>query len=133
MKFLVDGNTMDDGLWRRIGKTLWSQTFTLIVMACTWWWSSIEEYLVIVLSRCLHDDAIEMYLLCEVVILCLRCNDIRFVLNSLCPLLWHDDDNVLISHIKVVLEGYSHAILNEIMTLSIQGVSLLWPKLSYYC
>ena len=56
--------------------------------------------------------------------LCLRCNDIRYVKNCLCALLLHDNDNVLISHRRVVMKGYSHAIPNEIITMDIQGVSL---------
>ena len=93
--------TMDDGFCRIIGKILWSWTFNSIVMACTWWRSLIEAYLVIVLSRCGYYYVIEMCRLCEGVRLCLRCNDIRLVINYLCTLLWHDDDdNVLISHMK---------------------------------
>ena len=68
-----------------------------------------------------------------IMILWLECNDIRLVMNYLCALLWHGDDNVLISHIRVVLKGYSHEIPIELMTMTIQGVSVLWPKLSYDC
>ena len=32
--------------------------------------------------------------------LCLKCNNIRVVMNFLCALLWHDDDNVLLSEMK---------------------------------
>ena len=96
-----------------IGKTLWSWTFTSTVMTCTLWWSSIEAYIVIVLSRCWYDDEIEMSWLCKGVRLCLSSNDIRLVMNCLCVLLWHDDDDdVLISHMRVVLKEYSHAIHN---------------------
>ena len=52
-------------------------------------------------------------------------------LNHLCVLLWHDDDNVLISHMMVVLKGNSHAIPNELMIMNIQGVSLLYLILSF--
>ena len=66
-----------------------------------------------------------------IVILCLRWNDIRLVMNCLCALLWYDDDDVLISHIRIVLKGHSHAIAIKLNEYDIQGVSLLWPKLSY--
>ena len=116
-----------------LGKSLWSQTFTLTMMACTWWWSSIDVYLVIWLNRCWYDDAIEMSCLCEIWDYGLRCNDIRFVLKYLCALLWDNDVNVLISQMRVVLKGYSHTTYIELMTMTIQAVSLLWPKLSYDC
>ena len=56
---------------------------------------------------------------------------IKDLLGITYVLLWHDDDNVLISFMRVVLKGCSHAIPNEVMTMTIQGVSLLWPELSY--
>ena len=37
--------------------------------------------------------------------LCLRRNDIRFVMNYLCDLLWYDDVNLIISHMRVALKG----------------------------
>ena len=36
-------------------------------------------------------------------------------MNFLCALLLHNDDNVLISHMRVVLKGCSHAIPTDIM------------------
>ena len=87
----------------------------------------------IIISKCCSDDAIEMSSLCEDVRICLRLNDIRLVMNCLCALLWHDDDNVLITHMRVVFKEHSHAITNELMTMNLQGVSLLWPKIIYDC
>ena len=52
-------------------------------------------------------------------------------MNCLCALLLHDDDNVLISLMRVVLKGYSHVIPNELIIINIQGVSIQWPILSY--
>ena len=70
------------------------------------------------------------YVDCE---LWLRCNDIRLGMKSLCALLWYDDVNVLISHMRVVLKGSSHSIPIEMITMTIQGFILVWPKLSYDC
>ena len=44
-------------------------------------------------------------------------------MKCLCALLRHDDDNVLMSHMRVALKEYSHAIPNELMILNIQGVT----------
>ena len=48
-------------------------------------------------------------------------------MNCLCALLLHDDDNVLVSPIKVVLKGHSDAIPNDPITMNIQGFSHLLP------
>ena len=53
-------------------------------------------------------------------------------MNCLCALLCHDDDNVLISHIRVVLKGHYHATPNVLMTINIQGVSILWTNIGFY-
>ena len=53
--------------------------------------------------------------------LCLRCNDKTLVMKYLYALLWYNDVNVLISHMRVILKGCSHEILIELMTLNIQG------------
>lgn len=94
----------------RIGKTLWSLTFTSIVMAFILWLSSIEACPVIMFIRCWYDDVIEMSWLCKDVRLCLRRNVIRLAMNIKCALLWKDDDNLLISYIRVVLKGHFHKI-----------------------
>ena len=99
-------------------------------MAFTWWWSSIEACLVIKLDGCGMMMKLK-FLDYVIVILCLRCNDRRLIINSLCALLWHDDDDVLISHMRVALKGHSHAIPNELNDYDIQGVSIPWPILSY--
>ena len=38
-------------------------------------------------------------------------------MNCLCSLLWHGDDDVLISHMRIVLKGCPHAIPKDIMTM----------------
>ena len=101
--------------WRRICKTLWSQTFTSIMMACTLWSSSIEVYIVILLVSCVYYDVIEMSWLCQDVRLCLRWYDIMLVMNCLCELLWHDDYNVLITHTMILLKGISHEVIYDLM------------------
>ena len=57
--------------------------------------------------------------------LLLRCNDIRSVMKYLCALLWYDDVNMLISHVRVVLKGCSREIPIGLITLTIQGAILL--------
>ena len=83
--------------------------------------SSIEAWLVINLCRRWYDFELKC-LYYVIVILFLRWNEIRFVMNYLCALLWCDDDVMLISHMRVVMKGYSHAIPNELMTNTIQGI-----------
>ena len=51
--------------------------------------------------------------------ICLKWNDIRFVMKFLYALVWHYDDVMLISHMMVAMKGYSHAIPNELMTMNI--------------
>ena len=117
------GNTNDNGfLKEKLVRLCESWHFASIVMACTWWWSSIEACIVIILIRCWYDDVIEMSWLCEDVRLCLRWNDIRLVMNCLCALSWHNDDNVLFSQMRVVLKGYSHVIPIEIMIMIYKGL-----------
>ena len=48
-------------------------------------------------------------------------------MDHLCALLCHDDDNVLISHVRVVLKGSSHAIQNEQIIMIYKGLVLYDP------
>ena len=57
-------------------------------------------------------------------------NHISVVMICLCDLLWHDDHDEVISHLRVVIKWCSHkiSIAND---YDIKGVSILCPKLSY--
>ena len=58
------------------------------------------------------------YVYCEIML----CNDIRLVMKYLCVLLYCDDVKVLISHVRVVFKGCSHAITIELKTMTIEGL-----------
>ena len=102
-------------------------TLTSIMTAWDWWYSSIESWLVINLSRCWYD--VELLFIDYVIVrLCLRWIDIRLVKKYLCDLLWHNDDVMIISHMRFPWKDILKQFQNELMTMTIQT---LWPKLSY--
>ena len=118
--WLVDGNNIMMSIEGDL-VSLMILTLTSIMTAWDWWYSSIEAWLIISLSGFLCDD--ELKCLDYVIVrLCLIWNGIRLVNKYICSLLWHGDDIMLISHIRVAMKGYSDTISNELMTMTIQRI-----------